>query len=68
MTRYIFRDFYGCEAQVTEYDDGTARAIVYSNRGIIFHDKFYSSFRGARIAIGKMSDGTAKLIRKKEVQ
>lgn len=67
MMRYVFTDFYGCEANLTEYDDGTVRCIVYNNRGIIFHDKFYKTFRGAKIAIGKMSDGTMELITRKEV-
>jgi len=60
MARYIslrrYRDFYGCYATLSEYRDGSARLVIYEPRGKVFHDKCYRSFRGARIAMGKLGD------------
>ena len=63
MKHHIFHDFYGCEAHIWEQDDGTANLVIYSGHSchaVMIHDKFYNSFRGARIALGIFSDGTAK--------
>ena len=68
MMRWIFHDLYGCEAYVTEKRNGSVRVVIYRRDGVVFHDKVYKSFRGARIALGRLSDGTMELIRKKEVQ
>lgn len=53
--RSRFRDFHGCEANLSEYRDGSARLVIYNYLGVVFHDKTYNSTRGARIAMGKLS-------------
>ena len=61
MDRY--EDFYGCEYHYYLFYDGTVRLVGYTSNGIRFHDKIYKSQRGANIALGKISEGTARMIR-----
>ena len=49
-------DFYGCTAKITVCTDGRANLAVRTDRGSLVHAKTYGSYRGARIAMGKMSD------------
>lgn len=53
MKRY-YKDFYGATASIEEKKDGTAilRTSVAGSRT----KKTYNSFRGAKIALGRMSD------------
>ena len=54
MTRY-YKDIYGCTASITE--DWTTYHLRVSNAyGQRILSKRYTTFRGARIAMGKMSD------------
>ena len=53
----LYRDVYGCTACIREAKTGSARLTVYSGSGKIIHSKTYTSKRGAKIAMGKMSDG-----------
>lgn len=62
MITTFYRDFYGCFATVTERRDGTAHLVMkLGNNGKIFHSKTYKSVRGAKIAMGRMSDGWRQL-------
>lgn len=54
MTRY-FKDFYGTSAKITTHKDGTA-VLKMSAGGKRFWNKTYATERGAKIAMGKMSD------------
>lgn len=54
MKKY-YKDFYGTTANITTRRDGTAK-LVMCYRGKK-ESKIYKSERGARIAMGKQSDG-----------
>lgn len=54
MTRYVYRDLIGCEACISERRGGAFRLVAYTPYGTVFHDKTYETFRGARIALGKI--------------
>lgn len=54
MTKY-YRDFYGCTAKIVTYRDGSARLSICA--GFERTTKKYASERGAKIAMGKQSDG-----------
>ena len=60
MLREFYKDFYGCAASINHRDDGTVVLCVMTPGGKLIHKKSYSSRRGARIAMGKLSDGWTK--------
>lgn len=55
--RSFYRDFYGCTADLCKmlYSDET-RLTVRDPSGRVIKRKYYSSWRGAKIALGRMSD------------
>ena len=55
-----FKDFYGCSATIWVNYDGSAHLVIYNRQEMIV-DKYYNSFRGAKIAMGKYSDGWYEL-------
>lgn len=54
MKKY-YRDFYGASASITEHRNGTATLVVFCAGKR--ERKTYKSVRGAKIAMGKSSDG-----------
>jgi len=53
-----YRDFFsGCSAILTRYEDGNAHLVVFNRNGNMTHRKTYKTYRGARIAMGRMGDG-----------
>lgn len=56
----FYRDFYGCTASVRRYNNGSARLTVRSAAGKLIHAKDYASYRGAKVAMGRLSDGWVK--------
>lgn len=61
-----YRDFYGCTATLRLGADGLWWLTVKDAHGkqIRTRDAFVSH-KGARIALGKLSDGTMKLVHQK---
>ena len=62
--REFYKDFYGCVASIN-YDerfDAGYKLVVLSPRPAlkVIHEKVYDTRRGARIAMGKISDGWYK--------
>ena len=53
----IYHDFYGCVACIRHYKNGTARLTVRTAGGHLVHRKDYATYRGAKIAMGKLTDG-----------
>ena len=51
-----YRDFYGASASIRVNGDGTAKLTAYDGHGRMMVSKEYNSFRGARIALGRLSD------------
>lgn len=56
----IYRDFYGCTARIRIFSSGAARLTVRTSGGKLIHGKDYSSYRGAKIAMSRMSDSWSK--------
>ena len=55
--RAFYTDFYGCHADLCQYlHSETTRLTIRDSRGNIIHRKEYRSWRGAKIAMGKMGD------------
>jgi len=62
-----YRDVYGCTATIRHKPDGLWHMIVCTPHGIqIRCNSPYRSHKAARIALGKMSDGTMKLVKKED--
>ena len=53
MKRY-YRDFYGCTASISQMRNGKFKLRVFAGKTIT---KTYETFRGARSAMARMSDG-----------
>lgn len=51
-----YKDFYGCTSTIIEAC-GVFTLTVWNGYGRITHLKSYKTFRGARIAQGRLSDG-----------
>lgn len=56
----VYRDFYGCHASIKNSHDGSAQLTVRTSAGKLIHTKRYSTYRGAKIAMGRLSDGWVK--------
>lgn len=52
-----YRDSYGCTASITEHRDGTATLRVSDPYGKRVFRATFKSLRGAKISLGKQSDG-----------
>ena len=69
MARFLerYEDFYGCTYSILHQPDGTYRMAARTPQGNLFHMKTYSSERGVRIALGRISEGTARRTERREV-
>ena len=55
--RAYYVDFYGCHADLCQYlNRETTRLTIRSRDGAIIHRKEYRTWRGAKIAMGKLGD------------
>ena len=52
-----FHDPYGCTASITQTRTGKFQLRLCIPNGACFFSKTYATYRGARIALGKHSDG-----------
>lgn len=57
MKATYYRDAYGCTASLRTRKDGSAVLKVSDGHGKRFWNVTYMTERGARIALGKLSDG-----------
>lgn len=57
----LYRDFYGCHACIRRMKDGSARLTVRTGSGKIIHAKNYSTYRGAKIAMGHLSEAWERI-------
>ena len=62
-----FEDFYGCTYSILQQPDGTYRMAARTPQGELFHMKTYATDRGVRIALGRLTEGTARQTGRKEV-
>lgn len=57
MAARYFKDFYGCTASIAETGgDYPFRLKVSAANGHRFCDRTYATYKGARAAMGRMSD------------
>jgi len=56
MTK-VFKDFYGCTATITDQNDGKVRLVMKTASGRTITRKSYTTYRGARVAMSRSSDG-----------
>lgn len=55
--RAFYTDFYGCHADLCQMmHSNETRLTIRDPYGNIIHRKYYCTWRGARIAMGKLSD------------
>ena len=66
MRSEYYRDFYGCHASIKSSAGRYRLKVVTPNGTIVFHNKLYDTYRGARIALGRICEGTQKLVGKEE--
>lgn len=66
MTTRRFRDAYGTDAVLDTRPDGLTRLRMSGKRWPIDQrwDRVYRSYRGARIAMGRMGDGWREVTEK----
>ena len=62
----FYEDFYGCTASILRRTSGECLLTIRIPQGDIIHSKTYRTYRGAKIALGIYSDGTATLKTRKE--
>ena len=55
-----FKDFYGCHYAIKSCRSGYRLTCWTPNFMMRMHNKVYSTHRGAMIALGKISEGSAK--------
>lgn len=53
----IYHGFYGEHACIRVFGNGSARLVIRDCYSRIIWAKNYDSFRGARIAMGRLGDG-----------
>lgn len=56
MTKRCFKDFYGCTASITKTPNGFTLRMCNQYSNLTFK-RLYKTYRGARVAMGHMSDG-----------
>ena len=66
-TTYYYEDFYGCTASIAVRPNGTCLLTMRLPRGNLYCQKTYSTRHGAMIALGKMTEGTARPTGTREV-
>ena len=67
MLKEYFEDFYGFTYSLLHNTDGRVLLTARFPSGGLYLSKTYSTERGARIALGKISEGTARLTERTEV-
>jgi len=63
---YFYEDFYGCTASIHQRKDGSCLLTMRLPNGDLYKQKDYSSLRNARVALGRMTEGTARPTGRKE--
>lgn len=60
MLKEYFTDFYGFTYSILHNTDGRALLTVRYPQGPLYLSKVYTTALGARIAMGRISEGTAR--------
>lgn len=64
---YFYEDFYGCTASIHLRTDGSCLLTMRLPGGDLYKQKDYASFHNARIALGRMTEGTARPTGRREM-
>jgi len=59
--RKRFKGYYGDSYSISETKKGTFRLKASTSHGRKWHDKEYKTYNGARIALGKITDGVKEV-------
>lgn len=62
----VYQDFYGCTYTVLRMPDGSHRLVACTPSGCLFRTKSYTTRQGCMVALGKLTEGTKRLVSKKE--
>ena len=68
MIKEYFNDPYGCTASILRHPSGKSLLSVRIPQGDLIHSKSYSTYRGAKIALGKLSEGMMELKERVELK
>ena len=61
VVREFYTDFYGCRYRIThDTVNDLCLLDVWTDRGSKIISRKYQSYRGAKVALGKYSEGTAR--------
>lgn len=52
----LYKDFYGNHAAIFMHDNNYVRLIIRDKNGKLLYEKTYTSYNGAKIAMGRKSD------------
>lgn len=63
---YFYEDFYGCTASIAKRPNGMCLLTMRLPGGDLYCQKTYRNLRGARVALGRMTEGTARPTGSKE--
>ena len=66
MKKEFYREPCGCTASILRSPDGRCLLSVRIPQGDLIHSKTYRTYRGAKIALGRMSDGMMELTKKED--
>lgn len=59
----FYVDFYGCTYTLTtNLENYSVELLAHDAGGRLFYLKTYNSLHGAKIAMGKLSEGTSRLV------
>ena len=56
MKAEFYRDFSGCTASIRKHAGKFRLRIRTPSGGLLIHSKAYDTYRGAKIALGKIGD------------
>lgn len=66
--RSFYTDFYGCTASLCQMlHSSETRLVVRDPHGNVIKRKYYRTWRGAKIAMGKLSDSWKNDLTGKEI-
>lgn len=61
MKPEFYRDFSGCRASIKQHAGKFRLKIWTPSGGLLIHSKRYDTYRGAKIAMGKIGDSWSKV-------
>ena len=66
-TLEVYEDFYGCTYTVLRMPDDKHRLVARTPSGKLFYAKSYDTRHGCMVGLGRLTEGTKRLVGKKEL-